>query len=499
MPSTRWRRPLIVLVLSAVGLGAGAADLRLVDAAKKGDKAAVRALLKQGVDVKARQGDGATALHWAAYWDDRELADLLIRAGAPVNAENELGATPVWVACSQANVATVRTLLAAGANPNVALESGETPLMSAARTGSVDVVNALLAKGADPNAKEHSRGQTALMWAVAERHAAVVQLLVDAGASMKARSDVYPMTVNFGGAGNNSLTSNNPPDPRVVDHGGYSALLFAARDGDVASAAILLKAGADPNDTPPAGTSALVVAAHSGNGEVAQLLLEKGADPNAAKAGYTALHMAVVTKNLPLVKALLAHGADANLPVVVNTHTRRTSQDVNLDKFQIKATPYWLAAQALETDIMRALAAHGADTAFVKDDGRTAIMTALQASPPQVAGRPRGDDGGEHERHILETVRLAAELGADVNAADPSGNTALHIAATSRLTTIIPLLVEKGAKLDSKNKKGQTPLAAATAAAARTNPSAPTPTPEAGAAARGPGAVEVLKQLGARE
>src|SRR5262249_1046575 len=270
-------------------------------------------------------------------------------------------------------------LLAAGANANTAIESGETPLMSAARTGNADAVKALLAKGADPNAREHSRGQTALMWAVAEAHPAVVQQLVEAGPSLKTRSDVYPMTVNFGGAGNNSLTSNNPPDPRVVDHGGYSALLFAARDGDAASAEILLKAGADPNDTPPAGTSALVVAAHSRNEKVARALLEHGANPNAIDAGYTALHMAVVTDNLTLVKELLAHGADPNLPVVVNTHTRRTSQDIALDKFQIKATPYWLAAQALETDIMRALAAQGADTAFVKEDGRTAVMTALQA------------------------------------------------------------------------------------------------------------------------
>ena len=147
----------------------------LLDAVKSGSVDRVRTLLRPGVDVNAPQGDGATALHWAAHRNDVATADLLLRAGANVNAANQLGATAIWLAAVNGSAPMIRRLLEAGANPNVALESGETPLMAAARGGSVEAVQLLVGGGANVNASERLRGQTALMWAVEQRHVAVVR------------------------------------------------------------------------------------------------------------------------------------------------------------------------------------------------------------------------------------------------------------------------------------------------------------------------------------
>ena len=161
MRTSAWRRCLVVLVLAAMGIAAGGADMPLADAAKNADWGAVRALLEDGADVSTPQGDGTTALHWAGYWDDSVSADLLIRAGANVNAANDLGVTPLWTACENGSAAMVARLLQAGASPQAALLSGETLLMTAARTGNAEIVEQLLEKGANVNAKEHGRGQNA--------------------------------------------------------------------------------------------------------------------------------------------------------------------------------------------------------------------------------------------------------------------------------------------------------------------------------------------------
>ena len=358
---------LTALALEGAALGAFGADTRLVEAAKQGDKAAVRALLKQGVEVSTPQGDGATALHWAAYWDDLETTELLIRAGAPVNAANDEGATALWVACANSSAAIVEKLLSAKADPNLGLPSGETPLMTAARTGKVAAVKSLVAHGAQINVKEKLRGQTALMWAVSQRHPEVAKTLIEAGADIQARSKVRPSVLNVGGDGNNSLTSSNPPDPIDVEQGGYTPLLFAAMQGDLESARLLVAAGADVNDTSPFGTSALVVAAHSGQGAVGRFLLEKGANPNAAAAGYAPLHAAILLGDVELVKSLVAHGADPNAPLMRPTPYRRTSADLRLDKTLVGASPFWLAARYSEPQIMQALVAGGANPLFVKD------------------------------------------------------------------------------------------------------------------------------------
>ena len=258
----------LVLLLAAIIVPATAASAHahlepdLTAAVRAGDVARVHTLLAAGADVNAPQGDGATALHWAAHRNDAETAALLIAAGADVDAANALGATPLWLAATNGSAPIVARLLEAGADPDVTLRMGETPLMAAARGGSRPVVELLLAHGADPNAAERERGQTALMWAAAQGHAGVVRRLARHGADVHARSRVWHQLENTAG---NTNTSGN----FRMAHGGSTPLLFAARNGDVETARALLEAGADVNDAAAAGTSALVVAAHSGHGTLA--------------------------------------------------------------------------------------------------------------------------------------------------------------------------------------------------------------------------------------
>ena len=284
---------LFALWLPATVFGAETSrDLELIAAAKKADTAAVRTLLNQGANVNARYGDGTTALHWAVYRGNREAADLLIRSGAMVNAVTDIGITPLWVACSNAGTPLIARLLEAGADPNIAPPTNGSPLMVASRTGNAEAVRLLIAHRADVNAKEAERGQTALMWAVAERHPDVVRELLAAGADVHARSKTSSRYVlmccqDFQG---DSEGGDYTPE------GGFTPLLFAARVGDIESATRLLAAGANIEDTAPTGLSALALAAHSDQGVFAKFLLEKGANPNADGAGYTPLHAAIVQR-----------------------------------------------------------------------------------------------------------------------------------------------------------------------------------------------------------
>ena len=464
----RFMRTGMAVLLAAAGVAVAQAangDLTLVEAAKQRDGDAVRALLKKGADVNAPQGDGATALHWAAHWDDVEMADLLLRAGANVKAANDGGATPLWVACVGGSALMIDRLLTAGANPNAALASGETPLMTAARSGKNDAVKRLVAHGADVNATDRLRGQTALMWAAAQRHADVVKTLVEVGATVSARSRARPQLVS---------TSGNADYSGVIEvvQGGYTPLLFAARQGDVESVRILLSAGANVNDVAPIGTSALVIASHSGHRPLAEFLLDKGADPNAMGGGYAALHIAVQRGDAELVKALLAHGANPNVFITRGSPGRRVSDDVQLTSSTIGATPLWLAASLGRADIVRMLGAKGA-VVSVDKDGTTALMEGI----------------GNNERRSLETVQALIELGADVNATDPVGNTALHAAAARGLAGVVQVLADHGARLNVKNRRGQTPLAFA--------PNAPQEAYRR--AVDRTGALELLRKLGGVE
>jgi len=446
-----------VAVLQLAPAGA-AGETPLIAAVRNGDTQAVQALLKGHADVNGRQGDGATALHWAAHLDDLRTAQLLMRAGARAGAADDAGATPLYLACTNRSAAMVGALLAAGADPNAALLSGETALMTCSRTGDVKTVEALLARGADVNRRELRHDQTALMWAAAQKHPDVVARLVKAGADVEARSRAYTQTVTSEvtqRAGREALNY-------TVTRGGSTPLLFAARSGDSESARLLIEAGANVNDALPDGMTALVEAAHSGQQAVAMLLLEKGANPNASEVGYTALHAAVLRGGLDLVRSLLAHGADPNLRMTRGTPVRRNSEDFELPATLIGSTPYFLAARFLEADIMRVLAGAGADTRLTMKSGETPLVAgAGSGASPQTDRRGLSVlDGGkvEDERLVLEAVGAAMAHGADVNATNRSGDTALHAAALLGYDRVIEQLVRAGARLDVKNARGLTAL-----------------------------------------
>ena len=440
--------PLVALFL----MGAVDSTPPLVAATKNADKDAVRALLQRGASVNAAEADGTTALHWASYRDDVDSADLLIRAGANVNAANDLGATPLWTASLNGSGPMVRRLLEAGANPNAALLAGETPLMVASRSGSPAVVEQLLAKGAVVNARG-ARGQTALMWAVAQHHADCVKVLLAHHADIHARSDVWNEVVAVPPHG--YLEYN-----RAIPHGGDTALMFAARVGDLVSARLLVAAGAAVNDTDAWGVSATTLAAHAGYREVVEFLLDRGADANASAAGFTALHAAIMRRDETMVRALLEHGADANAPLKTWTATRRSSRDFNFAPELVGATPFWLAARFSSPAVMRILVEHGADPRFVHHgdhvvEGRGGtgfqhrrdVTTALMAAVGMGGGTPWVQpERSEREALMLEAARLTVEHGVDVNAANTDGRTALDAAKALKYESVVTYLQEKGAK-----------------------------------------------------
>jgi ankyrin repeat protein len=432
----------------------------LVDAVKNGDSEAVRRLLESAIDVNAAEPDGTTALHWASYLDDLASARLLLRAGANPNAANDLGATPIWTASVNGSSAMVRMLLEAGANANASLLLGETAVMAAARSGSADVVEQLLARGANPNARA-ARGQTALMWAAAERHPDVVRVLLAHGADVHARSETWTQVMAVSPHG-------HPGYNRAIPFGNNTPLMFAARAGDLESARLLVAAGAGVNDTDAWGVSVMTLAAHSGFTGLVDFLLDKGADVNASGAGFAALHAAIMRRDEALVRTLLAHGANPNLPLKDWTPTRRQSSDFHFEPELVGATPFWLAARYTQPNVMRLLVERGANPLFVHRsdrvvDGRGGkayehqyqATTALMAAVGMGGGGPAWVplERSQREAIALETVLLALSYGIDVNAANVDGRTALDAAKAAKFERVAAYLVEKGAKPGATKKE----------------------------------------------
>lgn len=420
MRSSTWRNPIRMLALLALtGLAprpaAALDEHRLADAAMRQDHASALALLKQRAKVNATQSDGSTALAWAAHWNDVELANALLKAGADANLANDFGITPLALACLNGNLPMVQKLVAAKANPNTLARTGETPFLNCVRSGNVETVRLLLEAKADVNLGEKWRGQTPLMWAVAEKHPEVAKALVDHGANVNAQSK-----------------------------GGFTALQFAAQQGDVESAKILLAGGARVNDADPEdGMTALLTAIGSNQPQLAALLLENGADANATnKQGVSALHYAAPRRNMTeIIKTLLAKGANPN------TRQKREPEG---------ATPFLLAANSGNVAAMRALVAGGADPKIPTKDNTNAIMVA--------AGVGRYESrGADADKAGLEAIKYAVELGLDVNAKGENDWTALHGAAYTGADEIAEFLVSKGAKLEVFDKYGQTPLSIASA------------------------------------
>ena len=408
-----------------------------------------------GTVALAADGDGTTPLHRASYQDDVAQAQSLIRAGANVNAANDLGVTPLWLAAQNGSEKMVAALLAAGANPNLALLAGETPVMVAARAGKTLVVEQLLAKGANVNTRG-ARKQTALMWAASQKHPDVVKVLLAHGADLSLRSEKWSQVMAVPPHG-------YMPYNREIPAGDETALLFAARVGDLDSTRLLVAAGASVNDADAWGVSAVTLAAHAGYGDVVEFLLDKGADPNAMKAGFAPLHEAIMRRDEKTVGVLLAHGANANAPLQTWTPTRRSSEDWNFAPELVGATPFWLAARFTEPRVMAMLVKRGADPKFVHHGDRMvegrgeAFQHRLDVTTPLMAAMGMG--GGrawvvvprtERETLALETAKLAVELGIDVNAANTDGRTALDGAQTLKYESVVVFLKEHGAKASGK-------------------------------------------------
>lgn len=423
----------------------------VVDAAKRADWSTLRSLLADGEDVNGTSGDGATALHWASYWDDLATAELLVGLGAKVNVANDLGATPLWSAALNGSPEMARRLLNAGADPNAALLLGETVLMTASRSGNAEVVRQLLERGADPNLAA-ARGQTALMWAAAQRHPEVVRLLLRHEADVHARSEVWHDVMAV-------PPHSDRENQAVIPHGGNTALLFAARVGDLESTRALVDAGADINDADAWGVSATVLAAHSGYVVLLEYLLDQGANANASDGGFSALHVAIMRRDARMTSALLAHGADPNAPVESWTPTRRLSQDWNFHQALVGASPLWLAARFNEPSVVRLLLEHGADIHFVHHadyvggvgafgSGRITETTPvlLAALGVGTAGRPFNPASPSERRTLVpEVVRTLVEFGADVNSVDGTGHSPLDAAQVLGDEELVLFLREHGA------------------------------------------------------
>jgi uncharacterized protein len=457
----RWNRSCLVLLLLATFSAAGfAAAAGPADAAERKDKDALRTLLKQRADVNAAQPDGTTALHWAAHWNDAETVDLLLRAGANAKAVNRYGATPLSEAAASGSASMIEALLRAGADPKtLTTKDGETVLMTASRTGNIDAVKALLKHGADVNARENYKGQTALMWAAAERHPDVVKALLENGADWKVRSydrETKPPKL--------SAASSISP----IARGGFTALSFAAREGDVETARAMLEGGVGIDYGDVDNTTALVVAIMNKQYTLAKFFLDRGADPNIVGGyGRTALYAIVDIRNedwstlpnrkaedpLPaveIVKALLSRGANVNSALTAPL-PGRSGMDAGDTTLGSGTTALMRAARAGDAEVMKLLLAKGADPKLTTKDGSNALMFAAG-----VGYRDKNTRGSESE--ALAALKVAIEAGLDLKQANSKGETALHGAADRGADTIVQYLAEQGADINAKTRQGFTPL-----------------------------------------
>jgi ankyrin repeat protein len=476
--------------------GAQGTDTRLIQAVKREDIEAVRALLKQRADVRATANDGFTALHWAAQRDNLQLAGLLLDAGADPRAASRYRISPLYLAALNGSVSIIERLLDAGADANSTAHEGQTMLMTAALAGKADAVRLLVTRGARVDEREPYRGQTALMWAASEGNAAAAEVLIEAGADVHAKSTA-----------------------------GFTPLLFAVRNAHIEMTKALLAHGANVNDAAPDGTTALGMAAVNAYFELAAALLDAGADPNlpdprgsplhtvawlrkpgadgAAGVGNTPQGTPVPTGNvtaLELAEKLLEHGANPNARVDWREPTfgkeggtARNPPNIRLGRHLLSyngATPFYVAAKNGDVLLMRLLHKHGANPTMPTRAGITPLMVA--AGLDYWEGESPGPYTGVSEAERLEAVKLAVELGNDINAhadfgdfpmvgdveytllyyphniddllelgvGDPrwDGSTALIGAVVSGQPTIVQYLVDRGAQTDARTTLGWTPL-----------------------------------------
>lgn len=469
-----------------------------MDAVKRADTGAVRAMLAKKVDVNAPAADTSTPLDWAVQANSLDIVNLLIDAGANVNAETRYKITPLSLACSNGNTAIIERLLQAGVDSNSTSEEGETALMTAALNGKVDAIKMLLSHGAKVNAAEPYKGQTALMWAAGEGNVDAAAVLIEFGADVKAKSKA-----------------------------GFTPLLFAVMNNQIGAVRVLLDHGANVEDKALDGSTTLNMAVINAYYDLASVLLDYGANPNVQDPNGTPLHSVVWMRkpgtsweaaatasdpipvprpsgqkltDLQLAQKLLEKGADPNariawkeMPMTKGLGTTRNPPNINLGRHYLSfvgSTPFYNAARNGDPEMMRLLVKYGADPNINTAVGVTPLMAA--ACLDYYEGETPGPLTGVPEAERLEAVKLAVELGNDVNAkthlgdypmtgtsesmlahypdnfddlanlgvGDPrwDGMTALHGAVICNQPSILQFLVDHGAKLDAKSRLGWTPL-----------------------------------------
>ena len=452
-----------------VVLGLLLAASPLIAAVKTGDTAAAVALLAGGADVNTPEPDGTTALHWAAHRGDVDLVRRLIGAGANVNAKNDYGATPMSEAAVVADPALIEALLAAGADVESPNADGQTALMIVARTSRVEAARLLLKRGANVAAAEKWRGQTALMWAAAQHQPAMVKELIAAGADVNARSTV------------NNWERQVTAEPRAIYRpaGGLTPLLYAAREGCVECATLLIDAGANIDLADPEGISPLLMAVINMHFDLAASLIRRGANPNKWDFwGRAPLYAAVDVHTIPrggrpdrpsldrtsaldVAGMLLEAGANANAQLKLSPPFRNIGNDRGLDGLlTVGATPLLRAAKALDAPAIRVLLDNGADPALSNSRGITPLMAA--AGMGSVDADTRGFYLSEDvEQRAIDALKLLLAAGGDVNAKDPRGLTPLHEAARWGWNDVVQFLVDSGADLTAKDNRGNTPVDAA--------------------------------------
>jgi len=507
----------VVTGFCLAALLSAATDSRLADAAMQGDKDGVRSLLKQKADVNTAQGDGSTALLWAAYNDDLEMVQTLLAAGANVKAATREGAiTPLFMACTNGNAAMIAALLKAGADAKSVKANGTTALMMAAASGSVEAVKVLLDHGADVNAKESAYGQTALMFAAALNRDAVIKLLMTRGAAPNVATAVRKLErVRFdqdgnivedrpagrGAGGNASAAAPEDPQgdldafahslglksavyllakprpkagdvaargPRKVGAdfmGGMTALLYAAREGHIAAARALVEAGADINEVSGDKFSPLVMAIVNGHLDLAQYLLDHHADPNVtSEAGITALYSAIDVQWAPKTwfpqpsteqeKVTYLELAKALLEHGANVNIQVGEKPW----FRSFTNDYTWVDPAGATPFWRA--AQSSDIVAMRllvAHGADPKMPTKSGDTPLMAAAGIGWAANwsvNAPYPAVEAVKYCVELGNDVNATDNRGYTALHGAAYLGNNDMVNFLVSKGAKVDVKSRAG---------------------------------------------
>jgi ankyrin repeat protein len=489
----------LAAVLVMAGARAWAAgDTRLADAAMKRDTATVRKLIDQHVDVNAPGADGTPALHWLVRVDDFETARRLIRAGADVSKPNRYGVTPMSLASANGNAEMIAILLEAGANANVTDQTGETALMTATKVGNVDAIRTLIDHGASVDARDPAFQQTALMMAVRENHPDVLKLLIDRGAQVNVQTRtgstpnwVLPNSVPGFGHGIGIVRGGLPErGSRFLIPGAMTPLLYAARDGRMESARLLLGAGAEIEHADANGITPLLMAITNDHIEMARYLIDQGANVKAVDwYGRTPLWAAVETRNmdvdsstfengvdrapvLELIKVVLDKGADVNARTKETPPIRRQMLHVTGDLSWVDftgQTPFLRAALSADLEVMRLLLGRGADPKITALAGTTALMAA--AGVNWVVDQTT--DEGPAAR--LEAVKMCYDLGLGVSDVNSMGITAVMGAANRGSDDIIEFLVAKGAKLDAKDKEGRTPLNWAEGVFLATHPARPKP------------------------